>query len=110
MLSDPEKKSNYDQFGEEGPNHTINHGFHFNEDFEFDLFRQMFGGDPFGGNGKRTLLELEIVLAMLSFLIIITAIDNNCPTYNNAKQCFSWTIVHGGQKIELAQKIHASRG
>ena len=21
-----------------------------------------------------------------------------------------WTIVHGGQKIELAQKIHASRG
>ena len=82
MLSDPEKKSNYDQFGEEGPNHTINHGFHFNEDFEFDLFRQMFGGDPFGGNGKKTLLELEIVLAMLSFFIIITAIDNNCHTYN----------------------------
>ena len=22
----------------------------------------------------------------------------------------SWTIVHGGQKIELPQKIHASRG
>ena len=22
----------------------------------------------------------------------------------------AWTIVHGGQKIELAQKIHASRG
>ena len=21
-----------------------------------------------------------------------------------------WAIVHGGQKIELAQKIHASRG
>ena len=21
-----------------------------------------------------------------------------------------WTIVHGGQKIELAQKIHAGRG
>ena len=21
-----------------------------------------------------------------------------------------WTIVHGGQKVELAQKIHASRG
>ena len=21
-----------------------------------------------------------------------------------------WTIVHGGQKMELAQKIHASRG
>ena len=21
-----------------------------------------------------------------------------------------WTIVHGGQKIELAQNIHASRG
>ena len=21
-----------------------------------------------------------------------------------------WTIVHGGQKIELTQKIHASRG
>ena len=21
-----------------------------------------------------------------------------------------WTIVHGGQKIELAQKIHTSRG
>ena len=22
----------------------------------------------------------------------------------------SWTIVHGGQKIESAQKIHAGRG
>ena len=22
----------------------------------------------------------------------------------------AWTVVHGGQKIELAQKIHANRG
>ena len=31
--------------------------------------------------------------------------------FKTAKISFGpWTIVHGGQKIELAQKIHASRG
>ena len=30
-------------------------------------------------------------------------------TFKTAKISL-WTIVHGGQKIELAQKIHASRG
>ena len=34
-----------------------------------------------------------------------------CLPSKTAKFPFGpWTIVHGGQKIELAQKIHASRG
>ena len=33
------------------------------------------------------------------------------PFCSPSKQPFGpWAIVHGGQKIELAQKIHASRG
>ena len=34
-----------------------------------------------------------------------------CLPSKTAKISFiPWTIVHGGQKIEFAQKIHASRG
>ena len=32
------------------------------------------------------------------------------PFYLPSKQSKSWTIFHGGQKIESAQKIHESRG
>jgi molecular chaperone DnaJ len=48
ILSDPEKRKVYDQFGLEG----LNNGGGFPQgDFPFpDIFSSMFGGNPFGGN------------------------------------------------------------
>lgn len=55
VLSDQQKRSTYDKFGnEEGPvnNHHSSH-FHFSrEEFDpFDIFKQMFENDGFGGFG-----------------------------------------------------------
>ena len=44
----------------------------------------------------------------------LSGFEDFAPFYMSSKwPKFSfrpWTIVHGGQKMELAQKIHASRG
>jgi molecular chaperone DnaJ len=46
ILSDPEKRQRYDQFGLEGINNSIPNDFPFN-----DIFSSVFnGGNPFGGN------------------------------------------------------------
>ena len=48
VLSDPQKKSNYDQFGDpNGPQGFDAGGFGFNP---FDIFRNMRGGGGFGFN------------------------------------------------------------
>ena len=40
----------------------------------------------------------------------IVPFSNTFKTAKISHQTMDWSMVHGGQKIELAQKIHASRG
>ena len=69
VLSDPEKKRRYDQFGHEGLRGTTMRGFSSFEDI-FDAFSDVFGGglfDGFFGGGRRrprrgASLECEVVL------------------------------------------------
>ncbi len=53
VLSDPEKKARYDQFGHEGLRGTTMHDYS-NMDVHSieDLFSAFFGGSPFGGRGR----------------------------------------------------------
>ena len=54
ILSDTEKRERYDRFGEEGLNpQNLNHGHFYRTNFEFDLFRQMFGDNPFDDEGSK---------------------------------------------------------
>lgn len=61
VLSDPDRRSNYDRFGSAGPGGA---GFD-----PFDIFASFFGGDPFGFNrrsgpqrGRDLVVALEITL------------------------------------------------
>jgi molecular chaperone DnaJ len=52
VLSDPEKKARYDQYGHEGLRGTTMHDYsHMDVHSIEDLFSAFFGGNPFGGAG-----------------------------------------------------------
>jgi molecular chaperone DnaJ len=54
VLSDPEKRSRYDQYGHEGLRGTAMHDYsHMDVNSIEDLFSAFFGGDVFGGRQRR---------------------------------------------------------
>src|SRR6476661_7519789 len=54
VLSDPEKRSRYDQHGHEGLRGTAMHDYsHMDVNSIEDLFSAFFGGDVFGGRQRR---------------------------------------------------------
>ena len=58
MLSNPEKRRQYDLYGEEGlGNRTHRHSYQYSSGFEFELFRQIFGTDPWSDDGGCELPE-----------------------------------------------------
>ena len=60
MLSDPRKRQQYDLYGEEGlGNRTHRHSYQYSTGFEFELFRQMFGTDPWADDGTCESPEKE---------------------------------------------------
>ena len=46
VLSDPDKRHQYDMYGEEGLRPSTNHTHYYTEFDQFELFRQMFSDDP----------------------------------------------------------------
>jgi DnaJ-class molecular chaperone len=50
VLSDPEKREIYNQYGEDGLKEGMGGGGDFHN--PFDIFEQFFGGGSFGGNAK----------------------------------------------------------
>lgn len=56
VLSDPEKREIYDQYGEDGLKEGMGGGGDFHN--PFDIFEQFFGGGSFGGNA---MIYLKLV-------------------------------------------------
>ena len=55
VLSDPDKRQRYDQFGHAGLRGTSSHDFsHMDASDIFSMFEDIFGGDMFGGRGRRS--------------------------------------------------------
>jgi len=50
VLSDPEKREIYDQYGEDGLKEGMGGGSDYHN--PFDIFEQFFGGGAFGGNAN----------------------------------------------------------
>lgn len=50
MLSDPEKREIYDQFGEDALKEGMGGGGPAHD--PFDIFQSFFGGSPFGGRNR----------------------------------------------------------
>jgi DnaJ family protein A protein 2 len=57
VLSDPEKRDKYDQYGEDGLKEGMGGGGDFHN--PFDILEQFFGGGSFGGNSKFHLKFLD---------------------------------------------------
>ena len=51
MLSDPEKRQLYDEYGEDALKDSIGGGGGGFGANPFDIFENLFGGNPFGGGG-----------------------------------------------------------
>ena len=56
MLSDPEKREIYDQYGEDALKEGMGGGGGGHD--PFDIFSSFFGGGPFGGESPWTLYTL----------------------------------------------------
>jgi DnaJ-class molecular chaperone len=60
VLSDPEKRSIYDEYGEEALKDGAGGGGGFGGSNPFDIFEGLFGGGgPFGGGGGALVLRVN---------------------------------------------------
>lgn len=60
VLSDPEKREIYDQYGEDALKEGMGGGGGGHD--PFDIFQSFFGGSPFGGIDYRVFKELKCTL------------------------------------------------
>ncbi|OEL26648.1 Chaperone protein dnaJ 2 [Dichanthelium oligosanthes] len=83
VLSDPEKREIYDQYGEDGLKEGMGGGGDFHN--PFDIFEQFFGGGSFGALGVgNCICDANSLLSMLTFAFSFAEYSMNasCGTLN----------------------------
>lgn len=114
VLSDPEKKSQYDKFGDGMFNHGTGQGFHqyhqsSGMNFE-DILNEMFGGSSFGGFGRQHInLDKTVRLS----IPLKTAIKGGKITVGVGGENITLVIpkkVKNGIKLRVAGKGNTHNG
>lgn len=70
VLSDPEKREIYDQYGEDALKEGMGGGGGGHD--PFDIFQSFFGGSPFGGKFQLLFCILRLADAVLSFFFFFS--------------------------------------
>ena len=117
VLSDSEKKAQYDRFGDDMFNHGSGQGFHqyhqsSGMDFE-DILREMFGQGGFGGFGGFSQRQMNPDVTSKVGIPLETAINGGKITINVGGENIKLTVpakVKNGTKMRVAGKGRTING